>query len=48
MNISREEVNAIVDAKIKAHELRIGFISGIAGFAFIFALAYAFSIVLSS
>jgi len=36
--MSREEVNALIDEKIRAHEVRIGIISGIAGLVFFAAL----------
>jgi hypothetical protein len=40
--LSRQEINAIVDAKIRAHELRIGLISGIAGLVFLAGISYCF------
>jgi hypothetical protein len=36
--MSRQEINALVDEKIRAHEIRIGIISGIAGMIFLAAL----------
>lgn len=40
--LSRQEINAIVDAKIRVHELRIGLISGIAGLVFLAGISYCF------
>lgn len=36
--MSREEINALVDQKIREHEIRIGIISGIIGMVFFAAL----------
>ena len=41
--MSREEINALVDEKIRAHEIRVGIISGIAGFLFFAAFLCCFA-----
>jgi predicted ATP-grasp superfamily ATP-dependent carboligase len=49
--MNREEINALVDQKIRAHEIKVGLISGIAGliiFAAIFASITAVYFLASS
>ena len=40
MSLSREEINALIDQKIKEHEWRIGLISGLAGIFLLPLLLY--------
>ena len=49
--MNREEINALVDQKIRAHELKVGIISGIIGlivFAAIFASIAALYFIAAS
>lgn len=46
-HLTEKQLIAIIDAKIKAHEIRVGFISGILGAMFFGAIIYAFTIVFS-
>lgn len=42
---AKAEINALIDQKIRAHEIRIGLISGIVGVLLIAGLSYFLSIV---
>jgi len=43
--LTKAEVTALIDQKIREHEIRIGIISGLAGVLFIAGLSYFLSIV---
>ena len=43
--LTKEEITALIDQKIKEHEIRIGIISGIVGVLLIAGLSYFLSIV---
>jgi len=43
--LTKAEITALIDHKIREHEMRIGIVSGIAGVLFIAGLSYFLSIV---
>ncbi len=45
IKMTHKEIEIIIDQKIKTHELRVGWISGIIGIAFLFGNAHAFWLV---
>lgn len=45
MVLTKEEINALIDQKIREHEFRIGLISGIAGLSFLAATVYCLSLL---
>lgn len=46
-HLSEKQLNTIIDDKIKAHELKVGFVSGIIGMVFCGAIIYTFAVVFS-
>lgn len=45
MSLTKQEINALIDQKIREHEFRIGVISGITGLLFLAAIIYCLSIL---
>ena len=39
--MNREEIENLIDEKIKSHEIRVGFVSGIVGVFFVFGIIHA-------
>lgn len=49
MALTDQEISFLIDQKIREHERRIGFISGILGFPFVIAIVYcSFTLLLAS
>lgn len=39
--MNKEEIENLIDKKIKSHEVRVGFISGIIGVLFVFGIIHS-------
>lgn len=49
MSLTDQEISFLIDQKIREHERRIGFISGILGLPFVIAIVYcSFTLLLAS
>lgn len=43
--MSEEEINRLIDHKIKTHEIRVGWISGIIGIFFVFGIFHSIHLI---